>query len=142
MRSNTEFRELAWKRLWADHWFGRLFGGGLLLSLCGHAVNVLIGGVLGRLGVRSWLDYARTVVQGGMGLSTAAPDLTSQFVSQATSSTALMLFCSLLMAGIASYGYATVMRKCRRMMSRIGLSRRSADSGVRSECCGCRFAIG
>ena len=46
MRSNSEFRELAWKRLWTDHWFGRLFGGGLLLSLCGYAVNTVIGGIL------------------------------------------------------------------------------------------------
>ena len=112
MRSNTEFRNLAWKRLWADRWFGRLFGGGLLLSLCGYAVNVVVGGILGRLHVQSWMEYAQTVAQNRQDLTTPVPQLTSDFISQATSSTVLTVFLSYIMAGIAAYGTAVILLRC------------------------------
>ena len=112
MRSNTEFRNLAWKRLWADHWFGRLFGGGLLLGLCGYAVQVVLSGILGRLGVQSWIEYLQAVAQNRQDLTTPIPNLTSEFMSQATSSTVLTFFFSFLMAGIASYGGAVILKKC------------------------------
>lgn len=112
MRSNTEFRNLAWKRLWADHWFGRLFGGGLLLGLCGYAVQVVLSGILGRLGVQSWLEYLQAVAQNRQDLTTPIPNLTSNYVSQASSSTLLTVFFSFLMAGIAAYGGAVILKKC------------------------------
>ena len=112
MRSNTELRNLAWKRLWADRWFGRLFGGGLLLSLCGYAVNVVVGGILGRLHVQSWMEYAQTVAQNRQDLTTPVPQLTPDFISQATSSTVLTVFLSYIMAGIAAYGTAVILLRC------------------------------
>ena len=114
MKSNTEFRELAWKRLWADHWFGRLFGGGLLLSLCGYAANVVIGGILGRLGVQSWQDYYLARVQNLRDLTTPVPNLTNDFIFQATSSGFLSMFIGYIMAGIAAYGSAVILLRCLR----------------------------
>ena len=112
MRSNTELRNLAWKRLWADHWFGRLFGGGFLLGLCGYAVQVVLSGILGRLGVQSWIEYLQAVAQNRQDLTTPIPNLTSNYVSQASSSTLLTVFFSFLMAGIAAYGGAVILKKC------------------------------
>ena len=112
MKSNAEFRNLAWKRLWADHWFGRLFGGGFLLGLCGYAVQIVLSGILGRLGVQSWFEYLQTVAQNRQDLTTPIPNLTSDYISQASSSTVLTVFFSFLMAGIASYGGAVILKKC------------------------------
>ena len=112
MRSNVEFRELAWKRLWADHWFGRLFGGGLLLWICGYAVQVVLSGILGRLGVQSWVEYLQAVVRNRQDLTTPIPNLTSNYISQASSSTLLACFFSFLMAGILAYGCAVILKKC------------------------------
>ena len=112
MKSNVELRALAWKRLWADKWFGRLFGGGLLLGLCGSAVQVVISGILGRLNVQTWQDYFEAVLANRQDLTTPVPNLTSEFISQATSSSILILFFSYLMAGIASYGGAVILLKC------------------------------
>ena len=112
MARNDELKELAWKRLWTDHWFGRLFGGGLLLGLCGSAVNTILRGILGRLGVQSWFDYAGTVAQNWQDVTTPVPNLTPEYMSQASSSTVLTLFFSFIMTGIASYGAAVILRKC------------------------------
>ena len=112
MRTNVEFRELAWKRLWADHWFGRLFGGGFLLGLCGYAVQIVLSGILGRLGVQSWIEYLQAVAQNRQDLTTPIPNLTSNYISQASSSTVLTVFFSFLMAGIAAYGGAVILKKC------------------------------
>ena len=112
MRSNAEFRNLAWTRLWADHWFGRLFGGGLLLSLCGYAANTVIGGILGRLGVQSWQDYCMAVLQNWQDLTTPVPNLTHDFIYQATSSGAFSMFIGYIMAGIAAYGSAVILLRC------------------------------
>ena len=112
MRSTTEFRELAWKRLWVDHWFGRLFGGGLLLSLCGYAVNTVIGGILNRLGVQTWQDYYLARVQNLRDLTTPVPNLTNDFIFQATSSGFLSMFIGYIMAGIAAYGTAVILLRC------------------------------
>ena len=112
MRSNAELRNLAWKRLWADHWFVRLFGGGLLLGLCGYAVQVVLSGILGRLHVQNWIEYAQTVAQNRQDLTTPVPQLTPDFISQACSSTVLTMFFSFIMAGIASYGCAVILKKC------------------------------
>ena len=112
MKSNAERMDLAWKRLWTDHWFGRLFGGGLLLGLCGYVVQAIVSGTLTSLNVQSWLDYAQAVLQNWQDLTTPVPNLTEQFVSQATSSTLLTLFFSYLMAGITTYGAAVILRRC------------------------------
>ena len=114
MRSNTEFRNLAWKRLWADHWFGRLFGGGLLLGLCGYAVNVVIGGILGRLGVQDWQDYYLARAQNLKDLTTPVPNLTGDYIFTATSATVLETFIGYIMAGIAAYGAAVILLRCLR----------------------------
>lgn len=112
MRSNVEFRNLAWKRLWADHWFGRLFGGGLLLMLCGYAVNVVIGGILGRLGVQDWQDYYMAVAMNRKDLTTPVPNLTGDYIFQATSATVFESFIGYIMTAIASYGAAVVLLRC------------------------------
>lgn len=112
MKSNAEFRELAWKRLWTDHWFGRLFGGGLLLGLCGYAVQIVLSEILGCLGVLSWFDYLQVSAQNRQDLTTPVPQLTPDFISQASSSTVLTVFFSFIMAGIASYGCAVIWKKC------------------------------
>jgi len=110
--SNDELRSLAWKRLWADGWFWRLFGGGLLLGLCGSAVQIVLKGILLRLGVQSWLGYAEAVMQNRQDLTTPIPNLTDSFVSTATSSTVLTFFFSWLMSAIAAYGCAVILRRC------------------------------
>ena len=112
MKNNAEFRELAWKRLWADHWFGRLFGGGLLLGLCSYAANVVIGGILGRLGVQDWQDYAIAVAMNRKDLTTPIPNLTSDYIFQATSATVFEQFISFIMAGIAAYGSSVILLRC------------------------------
>ena len=114
MRSNTEFRNLAWTRLWADRWFGRLFGGGLLLGLCGYAVNVVIGGILGRLGVQDWQDYYLARAQNLKDLTTPVPNLTGDYIFTATSATVLEMFIGYIMAGIAAYGAAVILLRCLR----------------------------
>ena len=114
MKSNAELRQLAWQRLWTDKWFGRLFGGGLLLGLCGYAVQVVLAGILGRLGVDDWQDYAMAVQQNSMNLITPVPNLTGDYVFWTTSATALEIFISYIMAGIASYGCAVILLRCLR----------------------------
>lgn len=114
MRSNTEFRNLAWKRLWADKWFWRLFGGGLLLGLCGYAVNVVVGGILGRLGVQDWQDYWVARAQNLKDLTTPVPNLTGNYIFTATSATVLEAFIGYIMAGIAAYGVAVILLRCLR----------------------------
>ena len=112
MKTNAEFRNLAWKRLWTDRWFGRLFGGGLLLGLCGYVVQIVLGRIFGQFGVQSWFDYLEIVAKNRQDLTTPVPNLTPEFVSQASSSTVLLLFLSFIMAGIASYGAAVILKKC------------------------------
>ena len=112
MKSNVEFRNLAWKRLWTDKWFGRLFGGGLLLMLCGYAVNVVVGGILGRLGVQDWQDYYVAVAMNRKDLTTPVPNLTSNYIFTATSGTVLEAFIGYIMAGIAAYGAAVILLRC------------------------------
>ena len=112
MKSNLEFRNLAWKRLWASHWFGRLFGGELLLGLCGYAVNVVIGGILGQLGVQDWQDYTLAVMANRGDLTTPVPNLTNDYIIQATSATAFENFIYFIMAGIAAYGTAIILLRC------------------------------
>lgn len=112
MKTNMELRDAAWRRLWADKWFGRLFGGGLLLWVCGQVVQVVLGGILQRLGVQSWFDYIQTVAQNRQDLTTPIPNLTTNYIVQATSSTVLLIFFSFLMAGIVAYGGAVILRKC------------------------------
>ena len=112
MRSSTELKQLAWQRLWSDKWFGRLFGGGLLLMLCGYAVNVVIGGILGRLGVQDWRDYYLAVAMNRKDLTTPIPNLTGNYIFTATSATVLETFIGYIMAGIAAYGAAVILLKC------------------------------
>ena len=114
MRSNTEFRNLAWKRLWADHWFGRLFGGGLLLGVCGYAVQVVLSGILGRLGVQDWQDFWVARAQNLKNLTTPVPNLTSNYIFTATSASLLEAFIGYIMAGIAAYGAAVILLRCLR----------------------------
>ena len=112
MKTNTEFRELAWKRLWSDKWFGRLFGGGILLTLCGYAANVVIGGILGRLGVDDWQTYYEIVRLNRQDLTTPVPNLTGAYIFQTTSATVLEMFIGYIMASIAAYGSAVILLKC------------------------------
>ena len=112
MKSYNELKELAWTRLWTDKWFGRLFGGGLLLSLCGYAVNTVIGGILERLGVQTWQDYYMAVIQNRQDLTTPVPNLTREFIFQAMSSSVLSMFIGYIMAGIAAYGTAVILKRC------------------------------
>ena len=114
MRSNIEFRNLAWKRLWADKWFGRLFGGGLLLTLCGYAVNTVIGGILGRLGVQDWQDYYLARAQNIKDLTTPVPNLTGDYIFTATSATLFQSFIGYIMTAIAAYGTAVILLRCLR----------------------------
>lgn len=112
MRTNIEFRNLAWKRLWADKWFGRLFGGWILLTLCGYAVNTVIGGILGRLGVQDWQDYYVAVAMNRRDLTTPVPNLTSNYIFTATSASVLEAFIGYIMTAIATYGAAVILLRC------------------------------
>lgn len=112
MRSNIEFRNLAWKRLWTDKWFGRLFGGGLLLSFCGYAVNIIIDGILGRLGVQDWEDYYVAVALNRKDLTTPVPNLTGNYIFTATSASVLEAFIGYIMMAIAAYGAAVILLRC------------------------------
>lgn len=112
MRTNIEFRNLAWKRLWTDKWFGRLFGGGLLLGFCGYAVNIIIGGILGRLGVQDWEDYYVAVALNRKDLTTPVPNLTGNYIFTATSASVLEAFIGYIMTAIAAYGAAVILLRC------------------------------
>ena len=112
MRTNIEFRNLAWKRLWADKWFGKLFGGGLLLGLCASAVNIVIGGILGRLGVQDWQDYYLARAQNIKDLTTPVPNLTGDYIFTATSATLFQSFIGYIMTAIAAYGTAVILLRC------------------------------
>lgn len=112
MRTNIEFRNLAWKRLWTDKWFGRLFGGGLLLSFCGYAVNIIIDGILGRLGVQDWEDYYVAVALNRKDLTTPVPNLTGNYIFTATSASVLEAFIGYIMMAIAAYGAAVILLRC------------------------------
>lgn len=112
MRSNIEFRNLAWKRLWTDKWFGRLFGGGILLTLCGYAVNTVISGILGRLGVQDWQDYYLARAQNIKDLTTPVPNLTGDYIFTATSATVFQSFIGYIMTAIAAYGAAVILLRC------------------------------
>lgn len=112
MRTNIEFRNLAWKRLWADKWFGRLFGGWILLTLCGYAVNTVLGGILGRLGVQDWQDYYVAVAMNRRDLTTPVPNLTSNYIFTATSASVLEAFIGYIMTAIATYGAAVILLRC------------------------------
>lgn len=112
MKSNGEIRNLAWRRLWADRWLSRLVGGMALLGLCGYAVQFVLGGILATLNVQSWIDYMQAVADNGRDLTTPIPNLTSTFIFQATTSTALIFFLGYIMAGIAAYGGAVILLRC------------------------------
>lgn len=112
MRNAVELKELAWRRLWTENWFGRLFGGGLLLGLCGSAMQIVLSGLLGRMNVQTWEDYGRAVMENRQTLTTPIPNLTNDFIFQATSSTVLQMFIGYIMAGIAAYGGAVILIKC------------------------------
>ena len=112
MRANIEFRNLAWKRLWTDKWFGRLFGGGLLLGFCGYAVNIIIDGILGRLGVQDWQDYYVAVALNRKDLTTPVPNLTGNYIFTATSASVLEAFIGYIMTAIAAYGAAVILLRC------------------------------
>ena len=112
MKSNIELRNLAWQRLWADRWFGRLFGGGLLLGLCGYAVQVVLGGILGRLGVQDWNDYRMAVLMNRVDITSPVPNLTRDYVIRASSATALEMFIGYILSAIAAYGTAVILLRC------------------------------
>lgn len=112
MKNNAELKALAWKRLWADHWFGRLFGGMILLGVVGYAVQGVLGGILEGFGVMSWPDYLQLLVVHRADATISVPELTSEFISRATSSTVLTLFISFIMSGIAAYGSAVILKRC------------------------------
>ena len=114
MRTNIEFRNLAWKRLWADKWFGKLFGGGLLLGLCASAVNIVIRGILGRLGAEDWQGYFETYQRNRLDVTVPIPNLTGNYIFTATSATVLEMFIGYIMAGIVAYGSAVILLRCLR----------------------------
>ena len=112
MKSNKELKDLAWKRLWSEHWLGRLFFGGALLGFCGYVIQIAITKATFNFGVLSWFDYFQAVGQNKIDVTTPIPKLTKLFVLQATSSTLLEVFFSLLMSGIVAYGCAVILKKC------------------------------
>lgn len=114
MRGNVELRNLAWERLWAGKWFGRLFGGGLLLNLCGYAVNIVIAGMIGGLGVDDWQDYWIAARLNSIDHTTPIPNLTDTYIVQATAATVFEMFIGYVVAGIVAYGAAVILLRCLR----------------------------
>ena len=112
MRSNAELKDLAWRRLWADRWFSRLFCGALLLGFCVNVVCSLVAGALGRLNVQDWADYARAVAVNRVDCTTPIPNLTLDYALLATSATVFQWFFLAIMSGIAAYGGAVILRRC------------------------------
>ena len=110
--TNAEKRELAWKRMWEDHWCGRIFGGSLLLGLCGYAVNAVLSGILGRLGVIDWQGYFKAVAMNRADVTVPVPNLTSGLIVQATTAYALEAFIGYIMSGIAAFGVAVITLRC------------------------------
>ena len=110
--TNYEIRRVAWERLFKGRWFWKLFGGGLLLGICGQAAQTVLGGVLARLGVIGWIEYGQIVFENQQTLTTPVPELTQQFMVTATSVTVLEMFVGWIMAGIASYGAAVILSRC------------------------------
>lgn len=112
MMQNSELKALAWRRLWADGWFWRLFGGGLLLGLCSYAVQGFLKLGLVYLVVDDWQDYLEARMENSSDLTTIVPNLTKDYVMQATSASVLEFFFYLIIGGIASYGCAVILRRC------------------------------
>lgn len=110
--TNLEIKEQAWNRLWKGQWFWKLFGGGLLLQLCGQAVQTVLAGILGRLGVDDWQDYMLAVKLNRVNPGEPIPQFTREYVTQATLATGLELFLGWILAAIAAYGVAVLLVKC------------------------------
>ena len=83
-----------------------------MLTLCGCAVNTVIGGILGRLGVQDWQDYALAVAMNQRDLTTPVPNLTGDYIFTATSATVFQSFIGYIMTAIASYGVAVILLRC------------------------------
>lgn len=112
MKSTAELKNLAWRRLWSERWFGRLLGGSLLLCVCGNAVCSLVGGALDALNVQDWEDYGRAVAGNRVTCTTPVPNLTPDYALLATSATLFQWFFLAIMSGIAAYGCAVILRRC------------------------------
>ena len=110
--TNLELKEQAWNRLWKGQWFWKLFGGGLLLQLCGQAVQTVLAGVLGRLGVDDWQDFMEVVKLNRADPGVPIPQLTGEYVTQATLATGLELFLGWILAAIAAYGASVLLVRC------------------------------
>lgn len=110
--TNGELRAQASARLWRDRWLGRLIGGGLLLGLCGSLMNALVSGLLYQMNVPDWMEYALAFLTNLADLTTPVPNLTREYIFQATTSTMLELFLGGIMAGIAFYGCAVILCRC------------------------------
>ena len=109
---NASLKSLAWSRLFTDGWFWRLFGGMILLGVCGSVVQSVISSGLETLSVSTWVAYLKAFAANRRDLTTPVPNLTANYVYLTTSATFLSLFFSLLVNGIASYGLAVLRLRC------------------------------
>lgn len=112
MKSNAELKKLAWQRLWTDRWFSRIFGGCLLLGLCGNFICSVVAGVLQRLHVQTWADYNEAVIANRATCTVPIPNLTPDYVLQTTSATVFQWFFIAIVSGIAAYGFAVIRHRC------------------------------
>lgn len=83
-----------------------------MLGLCGYAVQVVLGGILGRLGVQDWNDYRMAVLMNRVDITSPVPNLTRDYVIRASSATALEMFIGYILSAIAAYGTAVILLRC------------------------------
>lgn len=108
----SDFRARAWGRLMKEGWLLRMIGGSILLGICGRAVQTVVGGMLGRLNVPSWSSYLEALALNSKTLTTPVPNLTEEYIRQATSGSLLELFFGMIMGGIAAYGAGVILSRC------------------------------
>lgn len=115
MKSNLEIRQAAWQRLFAEHWFGILLCGAILLGLCGGLIKSVASGIVSGFHVLTLEDALMSAVRigehgGSFSLSNLAFDGSAVF--QIVSSLVLDVFFSLVVGGIVSFGVAALQLQC------------------------------
>lgn len=114
MKSNLELRELAWRRVWHDGWLWRYIGAAVLLSLVAGLVGKGLMWLLGFSPTDSWREYVRALALNQHDHVTIVPNLTPEFIRNATQAEAVNTLVGLVTGAIVAYGMATVQLNCLR----------------------------
>ena len=111
VKSSLEIRQAAWHRLFAEHWFGVLLYGAILIGLCGGLIKSVASGIIAGFHVLTLKEAVlNAAAHGGFDPSALMSDGTAVF--QIVSSFALDTFFSMVVGGIVAYGFAALQLRC------------------------------